>query len=139
MNQRHYHYLAGQGNGEPGELLAKRLKEIVNDQASRSQEASPVPIVLDVPSITQSAVADDSESISDKATAGWTSARSSVSYASDEPRMPYSPVSNQDNGLHAHSNVYTPLSVERKYNSVVYGEFLMKKVTNNFDTGKGRY
>ena len=27
----------------------------------------------------------------------------------------------------------------KKYQSVVYGEFLLKKVGSNFDTGKGRY
>ena len=27
----------------------------------------------------------------------------------------------------------------RKYQSVVYGEFLLKKVGSNFDTDKGRY
>lgn len=138
--QPHCHHPGGHSADEPGDLLAKRLKEVVAEQVSRDRDAYPSPIVVDVPSSGQSAVGDEIETTSDMATAGWTSARSSMSYASDDSRLPYSPVSNQGNNLHAHPAAYTPLSVERKYNPVVYGEFLLKKVTSNFNTpGKGRY
>lgn len=89
----------------------------------------------ELPSSAQSAL-DDSDSVSDMATAGWTSARSSVSYASDSVRMPYSPIGDDGNRF---GGVHTPISVERKYKPVVYGDFLMKKVAGNFDSGKGRY
>ena len=32
-----------------------------------------------------------------------------------------------------------PEEAQKKYDPIVYGRFLLSKVTNNFDTGKGRY
>lgn len=40
-------------------------------------------------------------------------------------------------GLASHDHEYhTPMSIDTRYQSVVYGEFLMKKVANNFVDGK---
>lgn len=41
-------------------------------------------------------------------------------------------------GVTPHSHVHTPVSVEKRYSPVVYGEFLTRKVSNNFSVdGKG--
>ena len=75
---------------------------------------------------------DYEENESTRATNGTSSARSSMSFP--ELRTPQSPLTPH----HAHA-AYTPLSVEKRYESVVYGEFLLKKVANNFTDGKGKY
>lgn len=81
---------------------------------------------------------DDAES--DKATTGSMSVRSTLSTLTNGTSMstdtgvrtPYTPIT------HTHV-AYVPLSVEKHYKPVVYGEFLLSKVGNNFATGKGKY
>ena len=76
---------------------------------------------------------EDDECDSARATTGGTtSARSSMSFP--ELRTPQSPLTPH----HAHV-AYTPLSIEKRYEPVVYGDFLLKKVGNNFTVGKGKY
>lgn len=130
--------------GEPAEALEQRLKELVlEDRAS----APPSSASSDSSSVYSRSAKDFKDELSgaednesDRATMGSLSVRSSLSTVSNgtgtkkiySPRTPYTPIN------HTHIS-YTPLSVEKHYDSVVYGEFLMKKVGNNFATGKGKY
>ncbi|KAI5122786.1 hypothetical protein M0805_000130 [Coniferiporia weirii] len=115
----------------PAETLTQRLRELVAEQRERSYRSSP-----DASSASHSAYGDDAES--DRATGGWTSVRSSLSISSGDLKAPHSPATPHTPSAHAHV-AHTPLSVERHYSPVVYGEFLLNKVTNNFATGKGKY
>lgn len=91
------------------------------------------------------------------ATAGWESVRSSMSATSDDADMLASPITPQtpappsapqlkvlssgDLPVSGHKlgeehHIHTPMSPEKHYQPVVYGEFLMKKVSGNFVDGK---
>lgn len=113
-------------------MLTRRLSELAVARQNETEGS--------VISSGSSDHSDDTDRRSDKATAGWASARSSLSVpgagagskSAYSPRTPYTPIS------HSHA-AYTPISVERHYAPVVYGEFLLNKVGNNFNTGKGKY
>ena len=143
----HCHHI----QGEPAETLAQRLKELEladrtsNPPSSTSSDNSSVySSPTKVKGSSASIDGDDTGTGSDKATAGTMSHRSSLSTISSgagvsgrktkphTPRTPYTPIT------HTHVE-YKPISVEKHYDSVVYGEFLMKKVGSNFATGKGKY
>ena len=121
----HVHY--SHCHHEPADLLTQRLKELVVNK-----EGLAVPHSGSSDSSSAVSLKDYEENESTRATNGTSSARSSMSFP--ELRTPQSPLTPH----HAHA-AYTPLSVEKRYESVVYGEFLLKKVANNFTDGKGKY
>ncbi|KAL5520119.1 hypothetical protein ACEPAG_1779 [Sanghuangporus baumii] len=135
--------------GEPAETLAQRLKELALAErlsappSSASSDSSSVYSIPVKNGKDSGANSGGEDADSDRATTGSMSVRSTLSTVSNgtkgadktnphTPRTPYTPIS------HTHVE-YKPISVEKHYAPVVYGEFLMKKVGNNFATGKGKY
>ena len=142
----------------PAEQLARRLTELAESKDSQHL----LPRATQPPDAKSALKRSrrDSDAESNMATAGWESVRSAMSVTSDDvdgvaspitPQTPAPPPAPELKVLSpdevpkgedkagttdGHPHDHTPMSVETRYQPVVYGDFLMKKVAGNFVNGK---